>query len=187
MNFDMKKTLEYFKSNKGRRVLIIIGIIGIILILLSEFLPASSNNNTKTPVFSSKQYTDDLQNQLASLVSGIEGAGTTNVMVTLENSGEYIYAIQENKNTDTTQDVQANSVTQKQQSDQIVQQYIIINDPNGGQKALLQTQTEPKLKGVVVVCEGGDNPVVIQRIIESVTVALDIPSNKVCVTKKISK
>ncbi len=185
MKFDSKKIMEYFKGEKGKKILIIIGIIGIILILISEFLPASTNNNTKTQLFSSKQYTDDLENQLATLVSGIEGAGKTNVMVTLENSGETIYAVQENKNTDITQDVQANSVTQKQQSDQTEQQYIIIDDSNGGQKALLQTQTEPKLKGVVVVCEGGDDPVVVQRIIESITVALDIPSNQVCVTKKI--
>ena len=187
MEFDLKKTFEYFKGDKGRKILIIIGIVGIILILLSEFLPASSNNNTKTQVFSSKQYTQDLENQLATLVSGIEGAGKTNVMVTLEDSGEYVYAVQVNQNTDTTQDAQGSSVTQNQQTDQTEQQYIIIDDSNGGQKALLQTQTEPKVKGVVVVCEGGDDPVVVQRILDTITVALDIPSNQVCVTKKISK
>ena len=187
MNFDMKKTFEYLKGDKGRKILIIIGIVGIILILLSEFLPASSNNNTKTQVFSSKQYTQDLENQLATLVSGIEGAGKTNVMVTLEDSGDNVYAVQENKNTDTTQNVQGSSVTENQQTDQTDQQYIIIDDSNGGQQALLQTQTEPKVQGVVVVCEGGDDPVVVQRIIDTITVALDIPSNQVCVTKKISK
>ena len=39
------------------------------------------------------------------------------------------------------------------------------------------------VKGVVVVCEGGDLPQVQQRIIEAVTTALNISSKRVCVTK----
>lgn len=44
---------------------------------------------------------------------------------------------------------------------------------------------EPKVRGVVVVCGGGDNPIVVSRILEAVTKALSISSDKVCITKSI--
>lgn len=42
---------------------------------------------------------------------------------------------------------------------------------------------EPKVRGVVVVCDGGDDPTVVARILDAVTKALDISSDKVCITK----
>ncbi len=41
----------------------------------------------------------------------------------------------------------------------------------------------PAVKGVAVICEGGDSPVVAERITKAVTTALAIPSTRVCVLK----
>ena len=42
---------------------------------------------------------------------------------------------------------------------------------------------EPRVRGVVVVCEGGDDPVVASHVLEAVTKALAISTDKVCITK----
>ena len=39
------------------------------------------------------------------------------------------------------------------------------------------------IRGVLVVCEGGDDPVVTARVTEAVTKALDISTAKVCIAK----
>ncbi|MCH5304322.1 MAG: hypothetical protein J1E41_05615 [Ruminococcus sp.] len=44
-------------------------------------------------------------------------------------------------------------------------------------------EIEPKIRGVVVACSGADDPVVIARVTEIVTKALNISAAKVCVTK----
>lgn len=44
-------------------------------------------------------------------------------------------------------------------------------------------EIEPKIRGVVVACENGDDPVIVSRVSEIVTKALNISSAKVCVTK----
>ncbi len=44
-------------------------------------------------------------------------------------------------------------------------------------------EIEPVIRGAVVVCDGGDDPVVVGRINDAVTKALNISSAKVCVTK----
>lgn len=41
----------------------------------------------------------------------------------------------------------------------------------------------PVVRGVVVVCDGGDDPLIVSRVMSAVTRSLDISSNKVCVTK----
>ena len=112
---------------------------------------------------------------------GIRGAGQCQVMVTLENGVEYVYASQQKVNTDRTEDTasDSNKISQRDGTEQ----NIIIVDTDNGRQGLLVTEIQPTVKGVVVVCEGGDLPQVQQRIIEAVTTALNISSKRVCVTK----
>jgi stage III sporulation protein AG len=66
---------------------------------------------------------------------------------------------------------------------------IFLTMDNGGESVYLKntdTKTvsiEPKVRGVVVVCDGGDDPVVVSRVMDAVTKALNIRSDKVCITK----
>ena len=50
---------------------------------------------------------------------------------------------------------------------------------------LLEQAYEPEVRGVAVVCEGGDDILVIGRITELVSVVLGIPTNRICVTKML--
>lgn len=66
---------------------------------------------------------------------------------------------------------------------------IFLTMDNSGENMYLEnsdTKTKtvtPTVRGVVVVCDGGDDPVIINRVTEAVTKSLDIPFSKVCVTK----
>ena len=66
---------------------------------------------------------------------------------------------------------------------------IFLTMDNSGENVYLKntdTKTvsiEPKVRGVVVVCEGGDDPMTVSRVLEAVTKALNISSDKVCITK----
>jgi stage III sporulation protein AG len=74
----------------------------------------------------------------------VEGAGKTRVLLTMENSAEYVYL--ENGTTKTK-------------------------------------EIQPRIRGVLVLCEGGNDPVTIGRVTEAVTKALDISTAKVCIEK----
>lgn len=66
---------------------------------------------------------------------------------------------------------------------------IFLTMDNSGENVYLKntdTKTvsiEPQVRGVVVVCEGGDDPMVVSRVLDAVTKALHISSDKVCITK----
>ena len=53
----------------------------------------------------------------------------------------------------------------------------------GKKEALVLTQLEPKIQGVVIVCEGAGNIRVEADLTNVVTTALNIPSTRVCVVK----
>lgn len=66
---------------------------------------------------------------------------------------------------------------------------IFLTMDNNGENVYLNnsdTKTKsitPVVRGVVIVCDGGDDPLVVSRVMSAVTKSLDISSNKVCVTK----
>ena len=66
---------------------------------------------------------------------------------------------------------------------------IFLTMDNSGENVYLKNSDkktvsiEPKVRGVVIVCEGGDDPVVSSRVLEAVTKALSLNSDKVCITK----
>lgn len=66
---------------------------------------------------------------------------------------------------------------------------IFLTMDNNGENVYLNnsdTKTKsitPVVRGVVIVCDGGDDPLVVSRVMSAVTKSLDISTNKVCVTK----
>lgn len=44
-------------------------------------------------------------------------------------------------------------------------------------------EIEPTVRGVMIVCRGADNPLIKETVLESVTKALNISSDKVCIAK----
>ena len=181
---------KYVSGEKGKKIILIAGIAGMVLILLSSFWPKSetaTKNEETTTTMTTSEYTDLLQQRLASIVNSIEGVGQSEIMVTLETGVQNIYANQEQKNTDKSQDITGENTTRIQERQDVEQNVILVDDPEGGEKALIKTQLEPQIKGVVVVCQGGDEPVVQTRISQAITTALDISSKRVCVTKRSSE
>ena len=169
-----------------RQVIIIACLVGIALIFLSSLI---KNNNGEAEKKSSQneitpqQYALQLENSLTDIVTKIQGAGNAKVLVTLERGTQHVYATEEKKSNQTTEDKSDGTVTKNEENDNSEEKYIIIKDADGGQKALALTEVQPIIKGVVVVCDGGDNPTVQQNIVSAVTTALDISSVRVCVIK----
>lgn len=183
-----KKIHEFLLKDKSKKIIICIGILGIALIFISELF--KTNNAKKvtastsaTASSSTYEYVAQLENNLKELISSIKGAGNTRVMVTLENSEEIVYATEEKKNKEATEDKSDGQLSKKRESDDCEKKYITVRDADGTERALSVTQIQPTVKGVVVVCDGGDIPEVQQKITDAIKTALNITSKRVYVTK----
>ena len=58
----------------------------------------------------------------------------------------------------------------------------IIRSKDGSEQAVLQKQVMPKIRGVLVVCDGGDDALTREKITKAVSSVLNISSGKVFVT-----
>ena len=166
----MKERLSpLWQGDKKTKLIVFAGLLGMALILFSSFFEKEPAAKAPGGEWNSEQYQAMLEQRLLETVSSVEGVGKAKVMITLESGVEYVY-----DGTDTKR---------VQEKDQTEQSYILVDSGSGKREALLKTEKQPKVKGVVVVCEGAGNIVVEQRVLNVVTTSLDIPSNKVCVTK----
>jgi len=178
-----EKITSSFKKDKKTSLIFIAGILGMLLILLSTYFdkPAKKENNLNSSA--NAEYVSQLEAKLKTLISNIEGVGEANVMVTIENGIEYVYAYEEKKNVDCLTDYNGVDRKKVQEKNDTEQKYIFVDSPDGKKQALLLTEQSPQIKGVVVVCEGADNPIVEQRVLNAVKISLNIPSSRICIAK----
>lgn len=169
----------FVRSKQGVNAVIVCGIVGVLLLALPEWFPKQQRQPTEQT--SSEQFVSQTEERLKSLVGSIEGAGQCRVMITLENGVEYVYATEQKTNSDRQEDNGSGSNKRIQRDDS--EEKVIIIDSDNGREGLLVTEIQPTVKGVVIVCEGGDDKAVRERIIQAVTVVLNISSKRVCVTK----
>lgn len=150
---------------------------GIVALTLSEISAESQTAVVQTSATTSSgtsEYAADLEMRLTSIISCIEGAGNTKVMVTLESGSEEVYLHDYNygENADPSG---KNSFERKDE-------YVIV-DGESGEQGIVVRVAEPRVRGVAVVCDGGNSDVVREQIINAVTALLDISSAKVSVAK----
>ena len=173
MNEKLKSYLTLLQKPK---VLIIVGVIGILLIFLSSFIGKSDSNGTDTlnEGFSVEEYKESIEENLKDIVKEISGDKKAEVVVTLESSIEYSYAdITEESLSDKSD---ASSQAAESQSKN---EYIIIKDSDGSEKAVLIKAKLPEIRGVAIVCTDGDNELINLKITNAVTAALNITSKRV--------
>lgn len=176
---------KLINGNKGKRVIVIIGILGVALIFASSFFKTEKkeDKNAVASKYTTQEYVTRLEQNLTELVSSIKGAGESKVMVTLENSEQTVYATEERQNKEATEDKSNGQTSKKKESDGLEKKYITVKDSDGSEKALSVTQIQPTVKGVVVVCQGGDDPCVQKKVIDAIKTALNITAKRVYVTR----
>lgn len=180
--FDANKFFGKFKGKKISLIIVIVGILGIVLIFLSDFIHFSSGSqqNSSNTQTASSSFEADTAKRLEDIIGQISGVGRVKVMVTVESGVENIYEKDNKETNEKTKDA-SDSDTQIQQSSET--SHVIVDNDSGNQQALLTKQLQPEILGVVVVCDGGSNPDVQEAVTSTVSTALGIATNKISISK----
>ena len=176
----MKNFKDYFKNlklDKKTVISLIVGFIGISIIFLSEIDYTKKDEIEIDDSNSNDEYCLQLENKIENFIENIDGAGKTKVIITLSETTEYIYA-KDGK------EVRKNN--EKNDDETLENKYVIIENDNINSGLLIKT-IEPKIRGVAVSCEGGDNTYVQQQIISAVSALLNINSSKISISKLSSQ
>ncbi len=176
MNEKLNLIKEKLKKPKN---LVIIGVTGIVLIGLSSLFSGKSDTKSIQTgnTFDCEAYKTTLEENVKDIVSGITEDKKPTVVITLENGIRYSYA-DDIKNDSTTQSGEKSEQTTERKETS----HITVKSSSGDEKALIVTEKMPEIRGVAIICEGGDDEFLSEKIISAVTAALDITRKRVYVT-----
>lgn len=169
---DWIKTGEKFGAffNRYKYVILVLAI-GIILMVIpgrtDEAADAPANANTATQVTDEKQ---SLSDELSAVLSQVEGAGKVQVVLTIS-AGEETYYQSDDE------------ITTGQDTGTTRRSTVIITDSQRGQNGLIRQINPPVYQGAIIICQGADSPVVRLAMIEAVSNATGLGTDRISVLK----
>lgn len=161
---------EYISGETGRKVLIIGGVILLLILLLSSFAVKKTDNTAPVNNESAEDIERKLEKRLCGLISKIDGAGEASVMITLDRTETAVY--EKNKK---LEESSGNSTGSSSKETEVVL-------AGSAKQPLLSGAVQPTVRGAAVVCEGASDPVVREKVANTVAKALNIGISRVYVT-----
>jgi len=174
--------LRKWKIGRWQAIVLAAGLVGLLLLCITSLPKSASAEGIKNPAQESIRidltaYEQQLEERLCGIIGAIAGAGEARVMLTLECGSEPIYAVQ--GKTDSKHSISDSGTEESLSANK---EYVIIGS-GAGEQGLVLKMMEPQVRGVAVICRGGDDIIVRQAIVEAVTAVLGVGANKVSVAK----
>lgn len=182
----------------GLPKLAMIFVAGILLILLSvpnifdkeeaknktsDVSNKPQQNETNTTSYDSNTYIAELEERLESILRKVKGIGNVEVMITLKSSKEQVALKDSPYTKEGLNEVDGEGGSRTDNNIQREDSTVLIMNEDGKTVPYIVQENEPKVEGVVVIAEGGDNVRVIMDIMEAAEVLFDVPVHKVKVMK----
>ena len=129
-------------------------------------------NSSTFSLFDNERETDAInyetlvEEKLEKLLSNIDGAGSVNVMLSVDGTTKKEYL--------------KNTQTKKENGVELIEETTVLI--NG--KPYLVKENNPEVLGIVVICQGGDNLKVKMAITEVITTVLPVSSDNIRILKK---
>lgn len=185
-----EKIRQYIKKYATRDNLLILALLGILLMVIAVPVGTSESGTKEggerapqadvedryagTGEGYATSYEQEMEKQLEELLESMEGVGNVKVMITLAASDERVI-------------LKDYDISEEPDASRTVESTIFYTDENGRENPYCQKIITPRVEGVVVVAEGGDDP---RRIIEITGVIqslFDVPVHKIRVVRMKSE
>ena len=161
-----QKLIPFIQKYKYVALVLLLG-----LVLLA--IPSrSQDTDTPAATEAAEQPSENIstQDELAAILSKIEGAGKVEVMLTVEAGAETVYQSDQSGASD---------------ADSSSAQYdtVIITDAERAQAGLIRQVNPEQYLGAIIVCEGADSPAVRLAIVEAVSKVTGMGADRISVLK----
>ena len=175
--------------------LLIFFLVGVLLLVIA--LPSGTKEKEKDsrhseidgeeavgPQAEEQDYARYLERRLEETLSQLDGAGNVRVMVTLQSSAQKIVEkdTQGERDAITEEDSQGGRRTSENTSHQETTVYEGMGEKS--QEPYVSKELTPRVEGVVVLAEGGENALVKRNITEAIQALFGIDTHKIRIMKK---
>ncbi len=186
MNFDWGQLARYPKW------IYVLGGLGILFLLFGSFYPPESGGTpqpsetarvTNSDRMSMGEYEKYYETKLSEILNEIQGVTNVTVMVNLDSTEEVVYAenIQnQNQTTAETDNKGGNrTITQINENKQLV----LIKGGTADHPIIIRT-IKPRVRGVLVVAKGAEQPRIQALITDAVQRVLEVPPHRISIQPK---
>lgn len=161
--------LSFWKGKKGTLLLVIGLVAGVLLLLFggggSSKKEVSSSPTAKEEMAEIDAYVSALEFRVKELLERMDGISDVHLILLPDTCTEVVYA--QNGSYD------KGYLTEKE---------YVLKDVDGDDEPIRLKLVYPKLRGASVVCRGGSNPILQEKIVSLLSSLLDLPANRVYVT-----
>ena len=130
---------------------------------------------------SEQAYVSELESRLQKVLEDVEGVGKSEVMITLKSSSETVL----NKDTSSNSESYVREDGESEESLETKEETVLLEE-EGKTAPYVIKKIQPEIEGIVVICEGGDQPYVVQEITSAAEVLFSVSAHKVKVMKKVT-
>ena len=186
----VKKVIEACKkTGYGKIALLVVAAVMLLLLSLPTGTKKGETKETKkakqmessTEESAADSYVSNLELRLEQLLKKVQGVGEVEVMITLKTEGEEVI----NKDERISERSVGEAANESgETSKDYEEETVVLEDSEGNQSPYIVKELKPEIAGVVVICEGGDNPVIIKEITEATEVLFSVSTHKIKVMKK---
>jgi len=125
-----------------------------------------------------------LEEDLEEFLSLVAGAGRVRVMVSALGNRETVFAVDTTSNRSYILEEDAQGGTRDQRQHQTLEQTVITTDRNGKDQPLILREIEPRVEGIVIIAEGGEDPFVRDALTRAAMAVLGVDAHRVQVLAK---
>ncbi len=204
----LKEVFERKNDDSNKRTsklsyLLIIGLIGLFILLVSNIFTSSKQEETipESPMNTSEVDTQETaskdksvdhdkeeleknyQTQLEEMIENIQGVTNVEVMINLDSTHVQVYEKNIIKGNQTTDETDTNGGKRKVQDETEETEVVLIRQ--GDQEVPLLVQTKkPDVRGVFIVADGVEDATTKMWVVESIAKVLDVPPHRISVMPK---
>ncbi len=183
--------LDWLKGKKREQWVVYLLLAALLLVI---FLPAGNRNSEAQRVSETENsergkevetgesQEEKLEKKLEAVLSRVEGIGAVEAALSLESTNQKIVE----KDTPSSRTSQSSSGSGESGSTSSVsteESTVYQTDSDGSEIPYVVQETYPEIRGVLVVAEGGGDPVVVQQIQEAVMALFRVEAHKIKVMK----
>lgn len=166
---DIKEFQNKFTEGlKKYRYVIFILIIGFVLMLLPS-KKSNQVNHANTQEITAENEVDICQ-KIASILEQVDGAGMVRVMLSESEGQETIYQVDED-------------YSEHESGKDSEHRTVIISNSNKEDSPIVRKKNPPKYLGVIVVCQGADQPSVRLAVVDAVSKITGLGADKISVLR----
>lgn len=184
----LKKIVKIDENSKGPSNWFILLCIGLILFFLSSGLfntkdTKTDNLNLEKTAITQQSYESAMEKRLEDILSKVNGAGNVKVMLTISYGKELVLADDTSieQNTSKENDNAGGSRDTKNYSQE--KKTVMYTPKGGNSEPVVLKEIEPKIEGIIIVSEGGDDITIQSNLIKAAQALFNIPAHKIQVFK----